>query len=361
MTNMSNGRKKSCSPSAILFGEAGITSAPSLSARELLVEMGWSAELGTIPGSALECLHLARRFDYAIYIDYGMPSAWLVRQFAIMALLGVRIIRWWVGSDVLYLLDDVPTSRRSQQLDRHVSANFCVSSHLTHELRKANIESVQIPIVPSSLPPLDKYWDSGLARSVLVYLPKNREEFYGAKVLDRLVADNPATEFILVSNDGARYRGHPNVVGLGWVDDMEQVYSRAGSLLRLTSHDGLPRMVIEALARGKYVVYSWPFDGCSLAKTYEEAGSALKYIARATEVNSEGAAIARRDYCLDTVKLSIEKTLSEMRSGQLRLIFRSLLVSASIPLNRLKLWIRGRSSDQKYVQGCRGGSDAFLQ
>ncbi len=41
---------------------------------------------------------------------------------------------------------------------------------------------------------------------------------------------------------------------------MKPVYDRVGCLLRVTAHDGLPRMIIEALLLGKYVIYSHHLD-----------------------------------------------------------------------------------------------------
>ena len=34
-----------------------------------------------------------------------------------------------------------------------------------------------------------------------------------------------------------------------------------GCILRVTQHDGLPRMLIEGLLRGMYAIYAWPLAG----------------------------------------------------------------------------------------------------
>ena len=41
-------------------------------------------------------------------------------------------------------------------------------------------------------------------------------------------------------------------------------------MLRLTEHDGMPRMVLDCLLRGKYVIFAWPCPGCWLARNEEE-------------------------------------------------------------------------------------------
>lgn len=94
--------------------------------------------------------------------------------------------------------------------------------------------------------------------TVLVYLPQSRPEFYGAEIVKRLIEQHPEMRFLLLGHNPCK-QARPNVTALP-VDfnrDMNEVYNQSSVLLRLTEHDGLSNMVLEALANDLPVVWTY--------------------------------------------------------------------------------------------------------
>ena len=78
---------------------------------------------------------------------------------------------------------------------------------------------------------------------------------------------------------------------------MAPLYEQYPILLRVARHDGLPKMVLEALACGNQVIFEYPFAGCRHARTEEEASAALgQIIAAGCPVNRAGHEFVERDY-----------------------------------------------------------------
>ncbi len=215
------------------------------------------------------------RCDCVILVSYGGPDLGLVRQLALAPLLGRPLVRWWVGSDVLNCTQDDVYRRPARILNEIVARNIGVAPHLVTELAEIGIAAEFIPsmmnpdwVTPSHL--------TGPARkTVLGYLPTENADFYGEAIFARAIQDNPDLTFIIVGDRNHRFATYPNVRSLGWIEDMKPIYDQADVLLRVTRHDGLPRMVMEALLRGLNVIYAWPLPGCHQAKTPAEVQACL--------------------------------------------------------------------------------------
>jgi hypothetical protein len=90
---------------------------------------------------------------------------------------------------------------------------------------------------------------------------------------------------------------------------MRALYNRAGCELRVTAHDGLPRMLMEALLRGLYAIYSWPLEGCWQARAPEEIAFALARYRRMTEPNMYG-----REAVLEMLRSRPDERISSVLS-----------------------------------------------
>jgi glycosyltransferase involved in cell wall biosynthesis len=86
-----------------------------------------------------------------------------------------------------------------------------------------------------------------------------RRGFYLAPEVMKLAAAFPEVLFVIMGDHGEGMEALANVKFLGRLDDMNQVYSWISVYLRLLRHDSLSAMVLETLARGRYVVYSKEF------------------------------------------------------------------------------------------------------
>jgi len=210
-----------------------------------------------------------------------------------------RVVIHWIGSDVLLITSDkIPLIQRMLKKTawRITDLHLAVSSPLADELRALGIKATVIPLVPDTFPTEVENITWPSANRVYVYLPEGRQEFYGSDTVFRLANEMADTEFLITGYSGENAPQLPNLKYLGWVDNMEGVWKKVKVHLRLTEHDGLPHTLIEALTRGKYVVWSNEFPHCLQARSFEEAREALKISLRQNQPNVAGMAYARREF-----------------------------------------------------------------
>ena len=100
--------------------------------------------------------------------------------------------------------------------------------------------------------------------SVLVYVSNVRKtEFYGLHDIVAAAKVLPDIDFTLVGPTEKQLPLLPgNVRPVGWVQDMRSVYAQVSALWRPVRHDGLSFMVLEALAHGRQVLYTYDYPGC---------------------------------------------------------------------------------------------------
>ena len=279
----------------LLGGEEPVRGAPSLSLGEALRSLGIEVVYshGVEALSTKSWINDVQNCDAIIWVGYHGPDLYIVKQLALAVTLGCPVIRWWVGSDVLHCLCDPHSRARARVLASFSTKNIAVAPHLVKELSSIGIRATMIPMVidPEFLSAISP--GSSFGTAVLVYLPGARAAFYGEAIVDQVIRANPDLTFLIVGDENHRFFGLGNVESLGWVSDMKPVYERVGCLLRVTEHDGLPRMVIEALLLGKYVIYSNQLPGTWSAKTYEEVQEGIDRFRGNAFLNTEGMAAAR--------------------------------------------------------------------
>jgi len=129
----------------------------------------------------------------------------------------------------------------------------------------------------------------------LTMLRPNKFAFYGGPQILQMARAAPDIHWIVVAHDGAGLPRMSNVEYLGYVDDMGSVYRRTTVLVRLTAHDGTGVMPIEALARGRHVVWSHRLPHCHYARTAQQALPAIRAAAR-SGLNLAGAVYVREEF-----------------------------------------------------------------
>lgn len=230
----------------------------------------------------------------------GSPSlAWRIAPAA--KAMGKAIVWHWCGSDVLSLAK--MKGWRGWFFRRCVghwaTINFCDSPGLSSELADLGIASQVIRLLPANveapLEPLPNKF------TVLSYWSDERCSFYGGNMVLQLAAEFPELEFRVVKATGTGTSAPPNVrfLGLKTPDEMRQVYSNATVLIRLPEHDSLSAMVLEMLARGRYVIYNKPLVGCYLATNLQETRNQLERILRHSQPNLEGSQFVHATFSLD--------------------------------------------------------------
>lgn len=299
----------------LLAGENPVGSAPILTLSAALNDLGVTTILsdGAEMRSTREWLRLVRASDALIIVGYDGPNWFFIRQLALSASFGRPVLRWWVGSDVLWCLD--PALRgQARLLDRFCSANIAVAPHLVSELATIGIRAECVPSVltPSMMGNAD-IPQGPVPKAVLVYLPDHRAEFFGGPIVKEAIERHPDLEFVIVADRSHSLAHFPNVRSLGWVDDIAPVLERCGALLRVTQHDGLPRMVLESLLRARYVIYNWDLPGCWKADDSQSVHEALEKFTMTEYWNVEG-----RDAVMRSIQPNPAKRFKDIAAAMTR-------------------------------------------
>jgi hypothetical protein len=274
----------------VIVGEKPIMSAPTLTLSKALSRVGVKVRFAD--ANALQrapWVRLLRSAKAVLLLSYGEVTAYVLSQLATAVAMGVPVVRWWVGTDVLNVITRESLQRNAARVDRIVSTNVAAAPHLVDELSTVGIRAQYVPsVIDADLSGNEVMEWSGATRPVLVYMPESRKEFFGIEVIEPVIAANRDLDFLVVADDSHSLAVYPNVESFGWVSNMQHLYDRAGCILRITAHDGLPRMLIESMVRGAYAIYSWPLAGCWEAHTSEEINKALESYRAASAPNMEG-------------------------------------------------------------------------
>lgn len=218
-----------------------------------------------------------------------------------------RIIILWSGSDVLHAQDALSKRERSSWVTEKI--HWAVSPWVAQEVRSMGLacEYVQASFVePVPTPaPLPKKF------SVLVYVASvEKQALYGwdrmAEVADKL----RSVEFNLVGLErGQTLKGPPNIKVHNRVH-LAPFLAKSTVLYRPVRHDGLSFMVLEALAHGRHVLYSYPLSACIQVTDVETACVELLRLQRMHESgalgpNWAGIELIERDYRPDKVRADL--------------------------------------------------------
>jgi hypothetical protein len=208
-----------------------------------------------------------------------------------------KIVILWCGSDALFAKQDLARGKKDPWVCDRI--HWAVSPWLAEEVRSLgiNCEYVQVSFVhPVGLTPLpDKF-------SVLVYVPSlKKAELYGLDLILNVARKLRTIEFKLVGlEEKIVPDAPPNLRVFGQVQ-LDDFYRESSVLWRPVRHDGLSFMVLEALAHGRHVLYSYPFPGCTQISDPESACREIARLrdlhhSRMLDLNEAGREIILRDF-----------------------------------------------------------------
>lgn len=202
---------------------------------------------------------------------------------------GKKVVFHWVGSD-LYGLARRPAARALFRAVRGgVALHVADAPWLVADLKALGLAAHLVPTVsekmaPAPVPLPDTF-------RLLAYCPDRRRDFYGWPAIKMVAELFPAVGVVAVG--GGPEAGAPaNVDFRGVVDGagMDRCYAETSALLRPTATDGLSQMVLEALARGRQVIWTRRFPHCIYAVTPGEVVSAVERLVADCPLNAAGAA-----------------------------------------------------------------------
>jgi hypothetical protein len=210
--------------------------------------------------------------------------------------LGKRIVLHWVGTDVLALQEAVAAGGAGilRFYQKAPDFHYADSPDLVTELAGLGIQAELFRLLPDAVEarPLPMPQTPG----VLCYWASARRAFYRGDIADALADEFADMMFYVVGSDGAGEPQHPNMRYLGYLPNLDEVWPRVSVFVRMPEHDSLSAMVLEALARGRWAIYSKPFPHTEIASNLEDARRALRGCLAREGANAAGQAYVREHF-----------------------------------------------------------------
>jgi hypothetical protein len=202
-----------------------------------------------------------------------------------------KLVMLWSGSDVFFGQEETAAGKMNPWIAKKI--HWAVSPWIAEEVRALGLQCDYVQV--SFVEPVKEIVPLPAMFSVLVYVPdREKAKLYGWDQIVEVANALRSVEFHVVGlREGEQLEAPPNVKLHGWARDMKPHLERATVLWRPVEHDGLSFMVLEALAQGRHVIYSYPLEGCAQATTALEAQRELKRLlslhdARTLGINSAG-------------------------------------------------------------------------
>lgn len=173
----------------------------------------------------------------------------------------VPVVMNWVGTDVVNSIRHFKAGDYRKEYINEI-IHYCEVDWIQEELKEMGIKAEIVNFAA-----FEKSFELKEATSdkltVLSYIPEVRADFYGIDSFINLAKKFPEIDFVIAGSEAKEYQPLPsNLKALGWVNDMGQVYDKSHVAVRFPEHDGLSNFILESLARGKKVLYKYPFNFC---------------------------------------------------------------------------------------------------
>lgn len=159
--------------------------------------------------------------------------------------------------------------------------------------------------------------------SILTYIPKGREEYYGWNEIVSLSKEMSDIQINVCGTNGENLSQNGNITFLGWVDE-EQLLKLMKShaiFIRLTNHDGKAITVSQALSVGCEVIWTQPYTNCHLVK--KNQNDLIQSVRNAIEViqkrglspNHQNIMFAEKELLRDAVLDNYLRILKKQLNG----------------------------------------------
>ncbi|MDP4865925.1 MAG: hypothetical protein NWR53_04625 [Crocinitomicaceae bacterium] len=228
----------------------------------------------------------------------------------------IPLIMIWVGTDVITATAAFKSGKyRKDYIENAV--HFCEVNWIQDELKAIGINADIVNFASFDktfqlMNPISQKF------TVLTYIPNQRSEFYGPNLFLNVARSFPNINFIIAGTKAEEYHPLPeNVKALGWVEDMDSLYADVHLCVRIPEHDGLSTFILESLARGKDVIYKYPFDYCLQAGNEMEFKSVLQsryslFINGLWESNRSGAEFIANEFNSTQILGELKKRIIEI-------------------------------------------------
>lgn len=221
----------------------------------------------------------------------------------------------WAGSDVLKAKKFFEKGMINKNYI-YKPVHFSESKWIQCELREIGIET---KLCKASLCNIEKnnkdnieFLTNNKSIIAFTYLGKNRENFYGLDNIIKLAEKFPNVKFRVCGTDGENLVHLNNIEYLGWINNVNEELDNCNIFLRLIEHDGLSNTVLEALSKGKFVIYSYPFDYCETYKNDNELFAVFQKLINLTKKrnnNKEAINFVVKNYSKEILLKNLIKEL----------------------------------------------------
>jgi hypothetical protein len=180
-----------------------------------------------------------------------------------------KLVMQWMGTDLLLAEERMKNCTINRKYIDYAT-HFHDSVWFGEELKALNISSTRLDFKYGEIStvPVAKYE----AITVLAYIAQTRQAFYGFDETLAAAWAYPEISFNIIGMNHTEDEVPNNMKLLGWqtAEEVNTLMKACGIYIRLTKHDGFSVTLIEALATGAEVIWSYKADNCHYAQTKEE-------------------------------------------------------------------------------------------
>ena len=223
-----------------------------------------------------------------------------------LKLYGKKIIVHWIGADSWMATNNFFPNLFTKLLKNQVSLHVSIEKELSKRIEKIGIDSIIHPLPVAThfqIEPLQT------KKQVLVYAPDITEYYwirFNGDIIKKIVKEFTDVHFIILRNSGKHF-DEPNVECHEWIEDMKEIYKKITVVVRISTHDGQPGTIIEALSMGRHFIFSQEFPFCKKATNFGEVKSALQEILDKPKLNIEGSKFVNEEYSIQKIAIGLEK------------------------------------------------------
>ncbi|MFX0134056.1 MAG: hypothetical protein ACFFDN_10470 [Candidatus Hodarchaeota archaeon] len=259
-------------------------------------EIGYESYLISVRNTPLKILH---DFKNCNIIYAHAPYEWKV--YLLAKLFHKKVVTHWIGSDGWLATTKSKFKYYAKFCNFFTNKQLVVSSSIKEEIESIGIKNIEvIPILPKFISRnISKMEQKNDNFTVLSYIPTKDFDFYGGKEILKLAKDDHNIKFwILTRSDTIDQYSEENVTYLGMVppNEMDNIYNKCHILIRYVKHDGMPKMLIEALQKGLQVIYNFPFPFVNYCTSLEQIKKKLYEIKENYHINHKGRAYVLKNY-----------------------------------------------------------------
>jgi len=225
-----------------------------------------------------------------------LSKGWKFLGLKLLVSFNKKVVIHWVGSDVL----------RLNKINRNIKniTHLCEVNWIQNELKIKGIEAKEIPMLGVNIDRTSLQDFKFKEFSILTYMGKNRESFYGLEEFIHLAEYFPYIKIKVIGTDCKncnRKKIPKNLQFLGWVTNVKILMKSSPVYVRFVKHDGLSISVLEALSLGRHVCYNFPLKGTYYTPTLQSLKVKIeelyiKFIQKRLMLNLEGIKVVEKYY-----------------------------------------------------------------